>query len=317
MDIQKRIETLKREKNAVILVHNYQLPEVQDIADFTGDSLGLSIQASKTKADVIVFCGVYFMAETAKILSPQKTVIIPDKTAGCPMADMITAAQLRELKAKNPRAKVISYVNTPAEVKAESDYCCTSANAIEMLNNAFDVNDEIIFVPDKYLASYACSQTGRKAIIWQGYCPSHIKILPEHILEKKKKYPQAEVLAHPECSPAVLKLADAVLSTSGMLRHAKQSKAKEFIIATEVEMVYPLKKENPQKVFYPATELAVCPNMKKINIEKVLWALENMSYQIELPQEIIERAQKSIRNMISFGAKAPAQKAILNPRTPH
>jgi len=301
MNIVDRINELKKEKNAVILAHNYQLPEVQDIADFTGDSLGLSIKAAHTTADVIVFCGVYFMAETAKILSPQKTVLIPDPSSGCPMADMITAKQLRELKAKHPHAKIMSYVNTPAEVKAESDFCCTSANAIEMLNNAFDENDEIIFVPDKYLASYSCKQTGRKAIIWQGYCPSHIKILPEDILKQKKLHPQAKVMAHPECTAGVLELSDVVVSTSGMLRFAKESDAKEFIVGTEVEMIYPLKKENPEKEFYPASKLAICPNMKKINLPKVLRSLETMTHAIELPEDIIKRATNAIENMITSG----------------
>lgn len=307
-EIVTKIKELKAKRNAVILVHNYQLPEVQDIADFTGDSLGLSTEASKTKADVIVFCGVHFMAETAKILSPQKTVLIPDPSAGCPMADMITASQLRDLKAKHPKAKVVCYVNTTAEVKAECDYCCTSANAVEMLENAFSAKDEIIFVPDKHLGFYAAVKAKRNVIIWEGYCPSHARILPEHILVLKKEHPQAQVMSHPECSAAVLRISDAVLSTSGMSRYAKESSAKEFIVATEVGMIYPLKIENPGKVFIPATEMAVCPNMKKATLDKVLHSLEAMVYEIKLSDDLIARAKKPIDNMISFRKNAQLTK---------
>ena len=299
-NIISRIQQLKKQRNAVILVHNYQLPEVQDIADFTGDSLGLSLEASKTKADVIVFCGVYFMAETAKILSPQKTVLIPEPSAGCPLADMITAKQVRELRLQHPNAKFVCYVNTSADVKAECDYCCTSANAVEMLQNAFSEKEEIVFLPDKHLGSYAAFKTGRNVVIWDGYCPSHAHILPEHVLALKKEHPAAKVMAHPECSAAVLKLADAVLSTSGMLRYAKESSAKEFIVATEIGMVYPLKLENPEKMFYAATQLASCPNMKKTTLDKVLYSLEQMVHEVTLPQDTIDRAKKSIDNMLRF-----------------
>jgi len=307
-EIVAEIKKLKAQRNAVLLVHNYQLPEVQDIADFTGDSLGLSIEASKTSADVIVFCGVHFMAETAKILSPQKTVLIPDPSAGCPMADMITAAQLRKLKAKHPQAKVVCYVNTSAEVKAECDYCCTSANAVEMLENAFSEKDEIIFVPDKHLGAYAAFKAKRHVIFWEGYCPSHARILPEHILAIKKEHPQALVMAHPECSAGVLNISDAVLSTSGMLKYAKASKAKEFIVATEVGMVYPLKVENPGKVFIPVTELATCPNMKKTTLDKVLHSLKAMVHEVVLPSDLIARAKKPIDNMIHFRKDAQLTK---------
>lgn len=298
MDLVKRIEELKKERNAVILAHNYQLPEVQDIADFTGDSLGLSIEAAKTEADVIVFCGVTFMAETAKILSPQKKVLLPAIEAGCPMADMITVDQLRELKEKHPNAKVLCYVNTSAEVKAESDYCCTSANAEQMVEDVFTDTDEIIFVPDKYLGSYVAAQTGRNLIIWPGYCATHVRILPEDVLRQKELHPEAEVMAHPECNGAVLKLADVVLSTSGMLRYASESNAKEFIVATEIGMCYPLKKRNMDKEFYPIKDIAICPNMKRITLQKVVRSLEEMIYQIELPEDIINRARKSIERMV-------------------
>jgi len=308
MTIQERIQDLKKKRNAVVLVHNYQVPEVQDIADFTGDSLGLSIEASKTKAEVIVFCGVHFMAETAKILSPQKTVLIPDPTAGCPMADMITADQLRDLKAKHPKAKVMAYVNTSADVKAECDYCCTSANAIQMLEEAFTEKDEIIFVPDKYLASYAASKTNRNVIIWQGYCPTHARILPEHVLAMKKEYPNAKVMVHPECSAPVINLADEALSTSGMIRYAKESPATDFIVGTEIDMEHALKSEVPHKNFYPVSSLAVCPNMKKTTLEKVLNSLENVVYKIELSEDILRQAKKPIDNMLKFRREAQLTK---------
>jgi len=298
MDLITRINELKQEHRTIILAHNYQLPEIQDIADFTGDSLGLSIQASRTKADTIVFCGVYFMAETAKILSPDKTVIIPEPKAGCPMADMITVEQLKAMKQRYPGVRVLSYVNTSAEIKAESDVCCTSANAVEVLNNMFDEHEPVLFVPDKYLAQYAATKTNRRVIPWQGYCPSHARILPEDIARLKAEHPHAKVLAHPECNGCVLALADEVLSTSGMLRYARDSRAKEFIIATEIGLLYPLQKENPDKYFYPASCLALCRNMKKITLQKLYRALQSMSPEVTLPGHIIRRAQKSLAAMV-------------------
>ncbi|MCM8797959.1 MAG: quinolinate synthase NadA [Candidatus Omnitrophica bacterium] len=295
----QQIRQLKKERDAVILAHNYQLPEIQDIADFRGDSLGLSLEASQIDAKVIVFCGVYFMAETAKILSPQKTVLIPDREAGCPMADMITAKELQELKKKYPQAKVLCYVNTPAEVKAECDYCCTSANAIKMINGPLKEIEQIIFVPDKYLAHYVSTQTKRDFIYWQGYCPTHIKIQAKDIIESKKLHSKAEVIVHPECRPEVIELADKVLSTEGMCRYAKISGAKEFIVATETGIIYRLRKENPDKLFYPASEKAICPNMKKITLEKVLWALEELKYTVVLKDEIIEKARLAVQRMLA------------------
>ncbi|MCK5655017.1 MAG: quinolinate synthase NadA [Candidatus Aureabacteria bacterium] len=300
MSLSEKIKKLKQEKKAVILAHNYQLPEIQDLADYVGDSLGLSIQASQTDADVIVFCGVSFMAETAKILSPQKTVLIPDKDAGCPMARMITADQLKALKSKHPDAKVICYVNSTAEVKAESDLCCTSANAVKMVNEALKDAKEIIFIPDQYLAGYASLKTGRDMIIWKGYCPSHVKILPEYVQEQKRLHPEAKVLVHPECRPEVIALADEVLSTEGMLRFSRKSEAKEIIIGTEIGIIHRLKKENPGKTFYPASHLAVCPNMKKITLEKVLWSLDTMDYRVEIPQAILSKAKISIEKMLDY-----------------
>lgn len=294
-----QILKLKKERKAIILVHNYQLPEIQDIADFGGDSLELSIIASKTDCELIVFCGVHFMAETASILSPQKKVIMPDINAGCPMADMITAEKLRALKEKHPQAVVIGYVNTPAEVKAELDICCTSTNAVKIVESLQDA-PEIIFVPDKYLADYVATQTGRKLIPWNGYCPTHVKILPEDILRQKRLHPQAEVVVHPECTPHVIELADRVCSTSRMCKYAKETKAKEIIVGTENGLIYRLQKENPNKAFYPASERAVCPNMKLTTLEKVLWALEDLKYEVRVDEEIRVRAVKAVTKMIEI-----------------
>lgn len=296
-DIIEKIHGLKRERNAVILAHNYQISEVQDIADYIGDSLGLSVTASKTNADVIVFCGVHFMAETASILNPDKIILMPDINAGCPMADMITANALLSLKTKHPKAKVVSYVNTPAEVKAESDICCTSSNAINIVESIMDTG-EIIFAPDKYLSHYVSTQTNRKLIPWDGYCPSHVKILPEDILRQKKSHPEAKVIVHPECTPSVIQLADEVLSTSGMCKYAKSSDVKETIIGTEIGILYRLSKENPGKKFYPASENAICPNMKLTTLEKVLWSLEDMKYQVKVPEDIRVRAKMAVDRMI-------------------
>ena len=297
--IIEKINKLKKEKNAIILAHNYQRPEIQDIADFSGDSLALSRIAADTDADVIVFCGVHFMAETAYILSPDKTVLLPDLNAGCPMANMITADQLRELKKERPGATVVAYVNTSAEVKAETDICCTSGNAVKLLDKLKDVED-IIFVPDKYLGSYLSEKSGKDFTLWNGYCPTHVKIQPEDIIEKKKRYPEAKVLAHPECTQAVLKLADAVLSTEGICRYAKETDAQEIIFATEIGIMHRRMKENPDKNFYPASDAAECPNMKKITLEKVLWSLEKMQYEIKVPDEICKKARKSVDRMVEI-----------------
>jgi quinolinate synthase len=300
MGIVEKIIKLKRERNAIILAHNYQLPEVQDIADFVGDSLGLSIQAAGTDAQVIVFCGVHFMAETAKILSPRKTVLIPDMNAGCPMADMINADQLREMKAKHPNATVLCYVNTTAEVKAQCDLCCTSANAVSIVKDVMKENKEVIFVPDKYLADYVSTETGCDLIVWKGYCPTHAKILPEHILLQKELHPGAVVLAHPECTPGVRMLADKVISTEGMCWFANEMKDKEFIVATEVGILHRMRRDNPDKSFYPASDMAICPNMKLTTLEKVLWALDGMNNEITLPRETIAKAKKCIQRMLLY-----------------
>ena len=301
MTLIDKINRLKKERNAVILAHNYQIPEVQDMADYVGDSLGLSIEASKTKADVIVFCGVHFMAETAKILSPEKTVLLPEEKAGCPMADMITAEELRTLKAKHPGAAVLCYVNTSAAVKADCDLCCTSANAVRMVQEVLKDEKEIIFVPDQYLADYVANQTGRELIIWQGYCPTHARILPENILEQKALHPGAKVLVHPECPPPLIRLADKVASTEGMCRYVAEAAETEFIIATERGIIHRMEKENPGKIFYPASKFAICPNMKSTTLEKVLWSLEDNVHEILVPNDVMIRARRSIERMI--GAK--------------
>ncbi len=293
------IVKLKGERKAIILAHNYQLGEVQDIADFVGDSLDLSRQAAKTDAEVIVFCGVHFMAETAKILSPKKTVLMPDLNAGCAMANMITLRQLVEMKKRYPQAAVVCYVNTTAEIKVESDYCCTSANAVKVVQS-IPKEKEILFIPDKYLGDYVSKQTNRKMILWEGYCPTHRRILAEDILKKKALYPKAEVLVHPECTPDVIAMADKVLSTTGICRYARESNSEEFIIGTEIGILYRLKKENPQKSFYPASELAECSNMKLNNLEKIQWSLEDMVYPIEVSPDIAQRAKKAIDRMLEI-----------------
>jgi quinolinate synthase len=291
-----KIDKLKKKRKAVILVHNYQPAEIQDIADYLGDSLGLSRIASKTPARAIVFCGVHFMAETASILCPDKKVLMPDINAGCPMADMITKEGLRTLKREHPKAAVVGYVNTSAEVKTELDICCTSTNAIKIINSLKDYK-EIIFVPDKYLAHYASKKTGRKLIAWDGYCPTHVKILPEHILKQKRLHPKAKVVVHPECTPPAVDLADEALSTEGMCKYAKLTDASEIIVGTEVGLLHRLRKENPRKKFYPASEQAICPNMKMNTLEKVLWSLEDMKYEIKVPEEVRVKAIKAVDKM--------------------
>jgi len=294
-----KIGELKKKRNAIILVHNYQLPEVQDIADFRGDSLELSRIAAKTEAEVIVFCGVYFMAETASILSPEKLVIMPDIAAGCPMADMMDADDLRKLKARHPGAVAVGYVNTSASVKAELDYCCTSANAVAVVN-ALKQEKEIIFVPDKYLADYVSKQSGRRLISWQGFCPTHVKISPEDLKREKKLHPQAKVMVHPECLATVVALADAVLSTSQMAKYVKQDTADEFIVGTEAGLIYRLKQDNPGKEFYLASQRAVCPNMKRTTQEKVLWALEDLKDEVRVSEEIRKKARLAIERMLAI-----------------
>jgi quinolinate synthase len=299
MDDVKKIKQLKQERNAIILAHNYQRGDVQDIADFVGDSFGLSQKAASHEANVIVFCGVDFMAESAAILNPEKTVLMPELSAQCPMAAMITPELLRREKEKYPHAAVVCYVNTPASVKAESDVCCTSSNAIKVVNSL--VEKEIIFVPDRNLALYVAAHTRKKIIPWNGYCPTHHLILPGDILLEKEEHAEAEVLVHPECRPDVIALADKVLSTEGMLRYAKLSASKEFIIGTEVGLLHRLGKENPDKKFIPATGFAVCPNMKMNTLQSIIRALEKNEHVIKVPENIRIKAKLALDRMLEVG----------------
>jgi quinolinate synthase len=293
---RERIARLKRERNAVILAHNYQRGEVQDIADFVGDSLELSQNAAKTDAELIVFCGVHFMAETASILCPERIVLLPDKNAGCPMANMITAEELIRRKKHLPGAAVVCYVNSTAAVKAESDICCTSANAVKVIQR-LDAQ-EILFVPDQYLGQYVSTQTNKKMHFWPGYCPTHMKILPEHITGLREKHPQARVVVHPECRPEVIGLADEVLSTGGMCRYAGRKDVSQMIVGTETGIIHRLRKENPGKEFIPTSEKAVCPNMKLITLHKVLRSLEEMKPEVKVPEEIRIRAKIAVDRML-------------------
>jgi len=292
-----RIDELKARRNAVILAHNYQPDEIQEIADFSGDSLGLSIQASQTQADVILFCGVRFMAETAAILSPNKTVLMPDPGAGCPMADMIEAEPLRRLKGKHPNALVVCYVNSSAEVKAESDYCCTSANAVEVVRS-LPADRPIIFVPDQHLGRFVQEQTGRDLILWPGYCPTHQFIGEQELRDLREEYPQAVVMAHPECSEPVKALADELLSTGQMLKFVQKSPARQFIVATEIGILHALRKARPDAQFIAASSRGVCPNMKKTTLDKVIASLENMQFEVTVPAEIAIRARRALDRMV-------------------
>ncbi len=296
-ELIKKINELKKQKNAVILVHNYQRPEIYDIADFLGDSLGLSKEASKTNADIIVYCGVTFMAETAKILSPSKKVLIPDKNAICPMACMATALGIKEMRKKHPKAAVVSYVNSTADVKAESDICCTSANAVKIVN--YLEEDEVIFVPDINLGKYVQTKTDKKIILWDGNCYVHSNIIPDELVLAKKNNPDAVVYAHPECSPDVLQYADEILSTSGMIDRARASSAKEFIIVTECGMVELLSQKCPGKKFYSVG--GVCFQQKKITLEKVYDCLKNETNEVNVDEEIMVKSRKALERMINVG----------------
>ena len=293
------INGLKKEKNAVILAHNYQIPEIQDVADYLGDSLGLAQSASKTDADVLVVCGVDFMAETALILNPDKVVVLPDLAATCPMAAMATPEKLKRMMDEHPNAKVVSYVNTSAETKALSDVCCTSANAVSVVKSLPE--KEIIFVPDINLGKYVQRFTSQKIILWPGYCYVHRDIKKGQIMELKKIHPDAEVLVHPECAPEVIDAADFVYSTGGMVKRAKESNSKEFIIGTEEGLCYRLKKENPDKKFYSTN--SICSEMKKITFEKLVRSLETLKPRIKLSDRIIEAARKPIERMMKIGKR--------------
>lgn len=305
--IVEKIRELKKKRNAIILAHNYQRGEIQDIANFTGDSLGLSQQAAATDAEVIVFCGVHFMAETAAILCPDKTVLLPDPHSGCPMADMITADGLRQKKAETPNAKVVCYVNTTAAVKAESDICCTSSNAVKIVSSIPE-EDEIVFVPDKSLGAYISSKLDRKMTFWPGFCPTHHRILAKDIEIRRRQHPGAKVVVHPECTGDVIELADHVASTTGIAKYCRESEAREIIVGTEIGIIHRLQKESPDKTFIPATEQAICPNMKKNTLEKVLWCLEDMDAENEVtvPEDVAARARLSIERMLELSEPSPA-----------
>ncbi len=288
----------KQELKAIIMAHYYQLPEIQDVADFVGDSLQLSRQAAETDAEVIIFCGVGFMAESAKILSPDKMVILPEKQAGCPMADMVDGNSLRAMKKQHPNAVVVSYVNTTAEVKAESDICCTSANAIQVVNS-ISAEKEIIFVPDKNLGAYIESQTGRKMILWEGCCPVHDVLTRADVEEQIRLHPGAKVVVHPECPPEITQIANAVRSTAGILAYVKNSPEKEFIIGTEEGFLHTLQKTCPDKKFYLARADFRCPDMKYITLEKVLEAMQNKQYQFEVRDDIRQKAYLALERMLA------------------
>lgn len=298
-DLEKKIKDLKTAKNAIILAHNYQVEEVQLVADYLGDSLDLSRLAAKVDCDIIVFAGVKFMAETARILSPQKKVLLPRLDAGCPMADMITVEDLKELKAEHPQAKVVTYVNSTADIKAESDACCTSANAVKVVKN-MDAR-EIIFIPDKNLGKYIQKMVpDKKLILFEGFCYVHNRIKGEEIEKMKEMYPQARVVVHPEVRMEVIDLADEVLSTSGMLRYVANSREKQFIIATEQGLIERIKRENPGKELFPAFKPKICSNMKKTSLKDVYYALEQEKYEIEVEESISKRAVKALDEMLKY-----------------
>ena len=295
--LKKKIEKLKKKRNAVIIAHNYQRDEIQEIADISGDSLALAQAAVRTDAEVIVFCGVHFMAESAAILNPGKKVIIPVLEAGCPLADMITPEKLRAKRKQYPDAAVVCYVNTSAEVKAQSDIACTSSNAVEIVRSLKE--KRVIFVPDKNLGRYVQSQVPEKEIIlWEGFCPTHIRVQEEDVIKTKKEHPAAEVISHPECNPEVLALSDHICSTGGMFKYVKQSRSKEFIIGTESGMLYKLQKENPDKRFYLPTQNLVCANMKLITLGWVAHSLEKLVYEVNVSEEVREKALMALDKML-------------------
>jgi quinolinate synthase len=324
MDIREEILKLKEQRRAIILAHNYQRDEVQEVADFTGDSLELSRTASTRECDVIVFCGVNFMAESASILSPEKTVLLPELEANCPMADMIrvdaprklwktfpgyeeqptlvfpTEFTLRDIKAQYPGVPVVAYVNTTAAVKAESDICCTSANVVSVVESLPE--DRVICIPDKNLSMWAQKNTKKKVIAWDGFCHVHDRVTAKDVLKARQEHPDALLMAHPECRPEVLEIADHVTSTSGMLRFARSSDRKEFIVGTEVGLMYRLRKENPDKVFYPLRKDMICPNMKKTTLKSVLRALQEMTHVIKVPEDIRVPAKRALDRMLELSA---------------
>ena len=299
MNLAEEIRALAQARNAVILAHNYTRPEVQDVADFTGASLELARKATQVEADVIVFCGVYFMAETAKILNPGKKVLIPDPSAGCPMADMIDAAQLRALKAKHPGAKAVCYVNSTAELKAECDMCVPSGNA-EKVMRTFGPDEKILFVPDQHLGGHISGLLGRTYELWPGYCPTHARLSAAAIEAARAAHPGAVVLVHPECAKDVRDAADHALSTGGMCRFARESAAQAFIVGTEIGILHRLRKENPGKAFYPVNGQMTCPNMKKTTLENLFWTLKDGTNEVVVPADVADRARTAIERMLAI-----------------
>lgn len=297
-DLKKEIRSLLKERNSVLLAHNYMRDEVQEIADITGDSLALSMEAAKTAADVIVFCGVHFMAESASILSPDKTVLLPRLDAGCPMSDMVTAEGLMQLKEKLPGVPVVTYVNSSAEVKAASDICCTSANAVRVVNSLRE--REVIFVPDRNLGRYVAGFTDKSLHFWEGFCPTHERLKKDAVLRLKAEYPDALFICHPECNPEISAMADHVCSTSGMYEYCRNSQAKRFIIGTEAGILYRLRRENPDREFILASPGLICPNMKLVSLEDILDALKTMAPVVKVPEEIRIPAKQALDRMLAI-----------------
>ena len=293
----ERIQVLKQERGAVILAHNYQPPEIQDLADMRGDSLELSRKAAASDAAVIVFCGVHFMAETAAMLAPERTVLLPHPGAGCPMADMIDARSLHKLRGEHPDAKVVCYVNSTAEVKALSDICCTSANAVKVVESLGDT--QVIFVPDENLGRYVGSRLGREMIYWPGYCPSHVKIRPEDVARARAQHPGHEVVVHPECLPETIAVADHVESTGGMVRLARAEQPQKLLVGTEIGMLYRLQSDAPHKSFVAITDAAYCPNMKRIGLDHVLRSLETLEPRITVPPDVARKAVRAVERMLA------------------
>ena len=296
--MQATIKKLLQDKNAILLAHNYQPPEIQDVADLCGDSLELSIKAAQTDADIIVFCGVHFMAETASILSPHKTVLLPRLDAGCLMADMIEPEALQAMRDKLPPMPVVTYVNSTAAVKALSTICCTSANVVDVVNSLDET--EMLLAPDRNLAMYAASQTNKKIHVWDGYCPTHEWLKPADVARAKAEHPDAVFMAHPECRPEILEIADVIRSTSGMLRYARETEARAFIVGTEIGLLYPLQQQNPGKEFYPASTKMTCKNMKKISLEDIIRSLENMEGDVKVPADIRRKAIQAVQRMVDL-----------------
>lgn len=296
--LRLRIIGLKKELDAVIMAHNYQRPEVQDIADVTGDSLELAREATQLDARVVVLCGVRFMAESAAILNPSRTVLLSEGTAGCPMADMINIDDLRQWKSRYPNATVVCYVNSSAEVKAESDYCCTSANALKVVEAV--PNDEILFIPDRNLGHYVSTKTDKRIILYPGYCNTHHRLTTKHVMRAKQEYPDAVVLVHPECRAEVIALADAALSTSQMIQYVKDSSAKTFLIGTEEGLVYGMQKDNKDKTFHVISKVLICPDMKKTTLEKIAETMEFRKNAVVVPEEIRLRAKRALDRMLAI-----------------